>query len=473
MRRFFQALVLMVAAGISATAALAVPPASPFDRSNADGNQLLLRAAPAELERIAAQYGLAVGGVTPDAAGHLAVIEGPMTPQLVQELLAGDPGVESLEPVELAALAPAAGTTVAASDVAVDLIKSGDFPNSCPGAPAAAWSGYADQEAARLIAAGDGQLLSPDCGDAVVAVIDTGIDPGHPVFEDALVPGYDFLRDEAGAASEWNSLEQSVQVIVEQSVQVIVEQSVQVIVEGDGEIVVLGGAMAPIADPALAAEIQDLPLPPYFGHGTMVAGLVRLVAPGARIMPLRVFDGNGAGHLFDVVRAVYYAVDHGADVINMSFSLAEDSPELRRAIHYARERGVVCVAAAGNGGEHDHVFPATLSNTVGVAATDLDDGLAGFSNFGAQLVELGAPGTGVVSAYPGGLFGAGRGTSFSAPLVAGAVALIHSLHPDADVAARNGMVNALKQGSEPIPGLTSELGSGRLDVAATVAAAAD
>ncbi len=469
MRRLSPALALALATSLAASAL-----ASPFDRSNAGGNQLLLRSDPAELERIASQYGLIVGGEADDAAGHLAVIEGPgMTPELVQELLAGDPGVESLEPVELGLLAPAAAAAVAESDVAADLVKTGSSETPCPGSWAEVWSGYADQEAARLIAGGDAQLLSPDCGAATVAVIDTGVDPGHPVLAGALVPGYDFLRDEAGTASEWNGLEQSVQVIVEQSVQVIVEQSVQVIVEGDGEIVILGGAMAPIADPQLAAELQGLPLPPYFGHGTMVAGLVRLVAPGARIMPLRVFDGDGQGHLFDVVRAVYYAVDHGADVINMSFSMAESSAELRRAVRYARDRGVVCVAAAGNGGEQDHVFPATLSDTVGVAATDLGDALAGFSNYGSQLVKLGAPGTGVVSAYPGGLFGAGWGTSFSAPLVAGAVALIHSLHPGADVSAVNRQVNALKQGSEPIPGLESELGSGRLDAAATVVAAED
>ena len=465
MRRFTQiSFILTLGAGLAAAAAVAVPPASSFDHTNAGGNQLLLRAAPAEVERIAAQYGLTVVAGSDDALGHLSVVEGPgsMTPEMVLELLAGDPAVEGLEPVRLAALTPAAAA--AASDVAADLVKTGELAAPCSGS-AAAWSGYADQEAARLIAAADGQLLSRDCGAATVAVIDTGVDPGHPVFEGALVPGYDFLLDVAGLASEWNNLEQSVQVIV--------EQSVQVIVEGDGEIVVLDGTVAPIADPDVAAELQGLPLPPYFGHGTMVAGLVRLVAPAARILPLRVFGGDGRGHLFDIVRAVYFAVDHGADVINMSFSISESSSELQRAVRYARDHGVVCVAAAGNGGERAHVYPATLSDAVGVAATDLEDRLAEFSNRGSQLVELAAPGTGVISAYPGGLFGAGWGTSFAAPLVSGSLALIEAAHPEPDAPAVHRQVNALNQGSVALPGLNGEIGSGRLDVAATVVAAED
>ncbi len=267
----------------------------------------------------------------------------------------------------------------------------------------------------------------------------------------------------------------ALQPILEQSLQPILEQSLQPILEavttGEAEAVALGSQVAVLLDQESVADFESMELPAYFGHGTMVAGLVRLAAPGAAIMPLRVFNGSGSAHLFDIIRAIYYAVDHGAGVINMSFSMPEHSTELQRAIQYARAHGVVCVASAGNQGERTQVYPAAFSASVGVAATTLDDQLSEFSNYGSALVDLAAPGSGIVSTYPGGLFGAGWGTSFSAPLVAGAAALIHHQHAGGDVAAFQGLVHDLRRGSETIQDLAGDIGSGRLDVAATVAAA--
>ena len=184
-------------------------------------------------------------------------------------------------------------------------------------------------------------------------------------------------------------------------------------------------------------------------------------------MPLRVFDSMGSAHLFDIVRAIYYAVDHGADVINMSFSMPEPSLELQRAVQYARSHGVICVASAGNHGQSVQTYPAGYSASVGVAATDLDDQLSEFSNYGNALVDLAAPGSGVVSTYPGGVFGAGWGTSFSAPLVAGTLALIHDLH-GGDIAAFQAAVHDLRQGSVTLQELAGDIGSGRLSVLNTV-----
>jgi subtilisin family serine protease len=315
-----------------------------------------------------------------------------------------------------------------------------------------------------------GHLASADCGAVTVAVIDTGVDPAHPVLAGALMPGYDFLQGEAGAASEWGHVDQSVRAILEEELTATAQQSVRAILEGHGEVVMLDALMGPILDPALAGELDINALPPFFGHGTMVAGVVRLVAPNAQIMPLKVFDGHGTAHLFDIVEAIRYAVDHGADVINMSFSMGTHSTELLRAIQYARDHGVVCVAAAGNLGERTLVYPAALPSSVGVAATDLDDQLSDFSNYGSQLVKLAAPGTGLVSTFPGGHFAAGWGTSFSAPLVAGTVALIHSAS-DGDTAAVQHTIQALSAGSAWLDGLGGEIGSGRLNVHETVLAA--
>src|SRR2546426_10763559 len=84
------------------------------------------------------------------------------------------------------------------------------------------------------------------------------------------------------------------------------------------------------------ADILDTrQVPRTFGHGTMVAGIIHLVAPTAQIMPLKAFETDGRAHLFEILRAIYYAVDHGAKVINMSFSTEQRSAEMKRAINYA------------------------------------------------------------------------------------------------------------------------------------------
>ncbi len=450
-----------------ATPALADPPANHYDRSNARANQTLVRVAPADVQPIADQYGLSVVGKA-GGGGHMAMLEGPelMTAEQIEALIAGDPRIESHEPIALAALpdlATDSGATPDTAAVEADLQRSGSFQTPCW----SGWSGYADQAAASLIQSTGAHALG--CGGATVAVLDTGVDPDHPALAGALVTGYDFLTEQAGLPSEWDFLDGSLQPILDGSLQPILDQSAGIVVLGQGELMMLDASIAPFVDPAAVAALEGAFIPPYFGHGTMVAGLVRLVAPGAAIMPLRVFDSMGSAHLFDIVRAIYHAVDHGADVINMSFSMAGPSAELKRAVQYARSHGVVCVAAAGNQGERTQVYPAAFAASVGVAATDLEDQLSPFSNYGSALVELSAPGSGVVSTYPGGTYGAGWGTSFSAPLVAGTLALTHHLH-GGDAAAFQAAVHDLSQGSVTIQDLAGDVGSGRLDVLGTVLA---
>jgi len=89
-----------------------------------------------------------------------------------------------------------------------------------------------------------------------------------------------------------------------------------------------------------------------------VAGLIHYVAPTAKILPLKAFNADGTARLSDIVRAIYYAVDNGARIINMSFSATESSQELMRAIAYANNRNVIVVAAAGNEGYEAVVYPA-------------------------------------------------------------------------------------------------------------------
>jgi len=195
-----------------------------------------------------------------------------------------------------------------------------------------------------------------------------------------------------------------------------------------------------------------------FGHGTMTAGIVHLVAPQAKLMPLKAFNANGTGYASDVLRAIYYAVNHGAKVISMSFDFTSPSKELSNAINYATLRGVICVASAGNDGSMATVYPASLPNVIDVASTSNDNNPSAFSNYGAPPVMLSAPGEAVMTTYPYNTYAAGWGTSFSAPLVSGTVALmadVNSLFLNQQQAAR-----ALSH-AQPIP--YSQFGYGVLD----------
>src|SRR6267143_1014772 len=201
-------------------------------------------------------------------------------------------------------------------------------------------SGYVNQPAAALIRVANTQRFFAT-GAGIVAVIDTGVDPNHPALTGSLVPGYDFTRDLPGIPSEFADLSQSTASILDQSTASILDQS--------------------------TASILDTRLVPQaFGHGTMVAGIIHLVAPTAQIMPLKAFKVDGTSNLFDIMRAIYFAVDHGAKVINMSFSMANSSPELTRVINYATGHGPICVSSAGNTGKGTLVFRAGYRNGMGV-----------------------------------------------------------------------------------------------------------
>ena len=286
------------------------------------------------------------------------------------------------------------------------------------------WNRYVDQPATSAIGLAAGHA-SAGSGTGIVAVIDTGVDPGHPALAGSLVPGYDFIHEAAGVASEWTDLDGSVVSIL--------DGSVVSILDGQSAVTVNGSVVA-ILDQQTASQLDTSLLPRSFGHGTMVAGLVHLVAPGARIMPLKAFSADGTSTVFDVVRAIYYAIEHGARVINMSFSATTASPEITHAINEATSRGIICIASAGNLGEETLVYPGALRNVIGVGSTTSTSPAlrSSFSNYGDALVSVGAPGEAVITTYPGGHYAASWGTSFSAPLAAGGAALLVSVDPTVD-----------------------------------------
>src|SRR5258707_6378884 len=311
------------------------------------------------------------------------------------------------------------------------------------------WHGYAAQPAAQIIRLTDAKNGFGIAGKGIVAVIDTGVDPNHPVLYPVLLKGYDFTRNQPGA-SEWldvtgmqsgytdTGIQNQQPAYVQQSTAAVLDQSTAAVLDGS----------------------------PYvaFGHGTMTSGLVHLVAPKAKILPLKAFSANGTGYIANIIAALYYAVQHNANVVNMSFDLSYSSSALSRAVSYANKAGVVLVAAAGNENTSARVYPAAFSGSVvGVASTTDWDKRSSFSNYGSNDVWIAAPGEYVISTFPGGTYASSSGTSFSSPLTAGAADLL------LDAKAGLNQSSAASALSHAIQ-LTSDLNHGRLDVYQAVSA---
>jgi len=264
------------------------------------------------------------------------------------------------------------------------------------------WRGYINQPGNQLVRANQMHSTFNATGAGVtVAVIDTGVDPTHPVLKAVLVNGYDFTRN-AGGGSERADVNANPDTSSGQTGEV-----------NQRTVAVLDQRTVAVLDGSTYSA---------FGHGTMTAGVVHLVAPQAKIMPLKAFKADGTGYDSDVLRAIYYAVTNGANVLNMSFDYTTYSPELARAISYANSKGVVSVASAGNQGKRAVVYPAALPGVVDVASTSNNDTQSSFTNYGAPPVWLAAPGEAVMTTYPWDTYAAGWGTSFSTPFVAGTAA---------------------------------------------------
>lgn len=306
-------------------------------------------------------------------------------------------------------------------------------------------SNYVQQPATSLTRHHDAQSGTKLTGAGmIVAVIDTGVDTSHPALAASLVPGFNFID---------NSLSTSELADLPPAMAAALTQSSTSILDGQNLVQLNSSTVAILSQSS--TSILDGP-PAAFGHGTMTAGLVHLIAPGAGIMPLKAFAGDGSSNLFNILRAIYFAADHGANVINMSFEITQSSPALQSAIAYALSKNVIIVSASGNDGQQMLVYPAAYNNVIGVGSTDNSDVKSTFSNFGTNAVFIAAPGEGVITTYPGGNYAAGWGTSFSAPLIAGEAALVLQAKPgykSSDVA------NAISRGIS-----VSQMGHGRADL---------
>ena len=264
-------------------------------------------------------------------------------------------------------------------------------------------------------------------GDAtgqVVAIVDSGVDMTHPDLSSVLVPGHDYVRSDSVPDDE-------------------------------------------------------------NGHGTHVAGIAGAVAgngeggAGAglrtKIMPIKVLNAEGTGSTANVAAAIRFAVENGADVVNLSLGGPTSSGLVSSAINDALAAGVPVVAAAGNQGSSTPSYPAAQPGVVAVGAVDRYSAAASFSNTGDHLAVVG-PGVGILSttprtsASPSG-YGAMSGTSMAAPFVTGVLAMLRAAAPDAGVdALRTALVSTANDmgpaGHDP------QFGAGLVDAAAARAAVA-
>jgi subtilisin family serine protease len=210
------------------------------------------------------------------------------------------------------------------------------------------------------------------------------------------------------------------------------------------------------------------------GHGTHVAGIIAAagnnglggvgVAWRAQIMALKFLDAQGDGYTSDAVVSIDYARNKGATVVNASFTGPDNSISLREAIVRARAAGMIVVAAAGNEAlNNDSIpnYPANyaLDNVISVAATTRSDALANYSNYGAQTVDLGAPGSSIYSTYymADNAYVTMSGTSVAAPHVAGAVALLRA-HVSA--LTHTQLIERLLKAVDPLPALAGKTATG-------------
>ena len=390
-------------------------------------DRYLVRAPSSQIGNIAARHNLTLIRSLEGPAGNLHLVAAPAGADVQRTIhgLQADASVQGVEP-DLPVSLPE--TSAGAP------LRQMGLPDPAPVSDhtlvkyygTSAWDAYVNQPAAFVIKVAQAHAFASGSG-VVVAFLDTGVDFSQPVLANSLVAGWDFTRNIANG-SEMADVDQSTDSILDQSTDSILD------------------------------HVRSK-LPSAFGHGTMVAGLIHLVAPAAKLMPVKVFTGAGTATLSNIVSGIHWAVDHGADVINMSFSSTQSSPELHAAIAYANSKGVICVASAGNDGEQNPpVFPAGYqSQIIAVASTNNQDIRSTFSNYGNTLVDVAAPGEGVVTLYPGNNYAEGWGTSFSAPLVTGGAALLVQLGKNITV------VQADQAISQAIP-TGQGLGAGELDL---------
>lgn len=204
-----------------------------------------------------------------------------------------------------------------------------------------------------------------------------------------------------------------------------------------------------------------------YGHGTAVAGIAAAMANNdngiagvgynASLMDVKVLNDKGQGSYSWIIKGIIWATDNGANIINLSMAGGVDSPDLKQAIDYAWNKGVLIVVAAGNTGSNKATFPAGYEHCIAVAATDSSDRRYAYSDYG-DWIDVAAPGQ-AYTTLTGNRYGNMAGTSISAPYVSGLAALAFTIARDSN---GDGKINdeiriAMENGCDPI----TDAGTGR------------
>lgn len=218
--------------------------------------------------------------------------------------------------------------------------------------------------------------ISEGSSDVIVAVVDTGVDMNHPEFKGKLVEGYNVLKD------------------------------------------------------------NNYPMDDN-GHGTHVSGIIAAKTNNkdgiagmtwkSKLMPVKAIGADGSGSAVDIAQGIYWATDHGADVINLSVGNYTSSAALKEACRYAFDHNVVLVAASGNDASDQPSYPAAYDEVLSVAAVDHLKERADFSNYG-DYVDVAAPGVDIPSTYIYSDYASLSGTSMACPHVTALAALVRSVH---------------------------------------------
>lgn len=266
--------------------------------------------------------------------------------------------------------------------------------------------------------------LGAGSADIIIAILDSGINPDHPEFTGRVLAGHDFINGDDDSADD-------------------------------------------------------------HGHGTHVAGIAAAalnneqgsagICPQCMILPVKVLDSGNKGTWGSVAAGIYYAVDQGARVINLSLGATISSRTLEDAIRYAEAHDVLVVASAGNAASTTPYYPAALPYVVAVGATNDSDEQWPLSNEGDHL-DLSAPGCRIYSTYnnleQNGGYTLMSGTSMAAPFVSGLVGLLASSNPTWSGAE---IYDAMTATADDLgaPGKDAVYGCGRVNVYQALAAATD
>jgi subtilisin family serine protease len=220
------------------------------------------------------------------------------------------------------------------------------------------------------------------------------------------------------------------------------------------------------------------------GHGTIVSGVigsftnnrkgVASLGWNTKMMPIKVINQNNRLSYSNGARAIMYAADNGAKVINNSWGGTSDSTNLQNAVNYAVNRGVTVVASAGNtgcNGDSCIKFPARYNNVLAVGSSNTIDQRSSFSNAGPQL-DVVAPGESIYTTYMSGGYASGTGTSFSAPFVSALAALILATTPGLSPAQ---VSDIIRDSADDLgtPGFDNLTGEGRINAYSALQLAED